>query len=156
MKARSPLSQADGSAVVDIASIIEARTLGWYAARLVFVSWLVTFFDGYDMNVIGFAAPYLAPAYHLDKIQLGNVFSAGIAGTLVGGFLFGPLGDRIGRRAAIIAATALFGVLTLALLLTSNYGEFMLVRFLDGIALGGAIPLTWALGTEYVPTKYRA
>jgi AAHS family 4-hydroxybenzoate transporter-like MFS transporter len=155
MKARSPFPRP-GDAQIDIASIIESRTLGWYAVRLVLVSWLVTFFDGFDMNVIGFAAPYLAPAFHLDKIQLGNVFSAGIAGTLVGGFLFGPLGDRIGRRAAIIGATAVFGVLTLSLLLATNYVEFMALRFLDGIALGGAIPLTWALGTEYVPKKYRA
>lgn len=141
---------------IDLASIIEARPLGWHFVRLVLVLWLVTFFDGYDMNVLGFAMRYLGPAYHIDKVVLGTVSSAGIAGTLAGGFVFGFLGDRIGRRAAIIAATAAFGSLTLALLLASNYIGFMVLRFLGGIALGGAIPLTWALGAEYVPTRYRA
>ncbi len=157
MKARASVPPAAAAApVIDVAAIIEARRFGWHAARLVLVSWLVTFFDGYDMNVFAFAAPYLAPAYHLDKVMLGAVSSAGIAGTLFGGFVFGWLGDRIGRRGAIIAATAAFGTLTLALMLASNYVAFMALRFVGGIALGGAIPLTWALGTEYVPARYRA
>lgn len=147
---------ARGGAVIDVASIIEARPFGWSAARLVLVSWLVTFFDGYDMNVFAFAAPYLGPAYHLDKFVVGLVSSAGLAGTLFGGIVFGFLGDRIGRRAAIIAATAAFGALTLALVLAPNYVAFMVLRFFAGIALGGAIPLTWALGTEYVPVRHRA
>ncbi len=141
---------------IDVAEVIESRALGWPAARLMLACWLVTFFDGYDMNVIGFAAPYFAPGYHLDKIMLGHIFSSAIAGTLLGGFLFGDLGDRVGRRAAIIAATAIFGVLTLALSLAAGYWSFMALRFAAGLALGGAIPLTWALGTEYVASRYRA
>ncbi len=141
---------------IDVAEVIESRALGWAAVRLMLACWLVTFFDGYDMNVIGFAAPYFAPGYHLDKIMLGHIFSAAIAGTLLGGFLFGDLGDRVGRRAAIITATAIFGVLTLALSLAAGYWSFMALRFAAGLALGGAIPLTWALGTEYVASRYRA
>jgi MFS transporter, AAHS family, 4-hydroxybenzoate transporter len=141
---------------IDIAQIIEARGLGWSAARLVLVCWLVTFFDGYDMNVIGLAAPYLAPAFHFDKLMLGYIFGAGTAGLLLGGFVFGFIADRIGRRGTIILATALFGLLTLALALATHYSHFVMLRFVNGIALGGAIPLTWALGTEYVGTRYRA
>jgi MFS family permease len=117
---------------------------------------LVTFFDGYDMNVIGYAAPYLAPLYHLSKPMLGMIFSAGNAGPLVGGFLFGALGDRWGRRPAMILATSIFGVLTLCVAFAHRYEEFLVLRFLNGIALGGAMPLTWALGTEYVPRRLRA
>ncbi len=147
-----PLSEP----TIDVAEVIESRALGWAAVRLMLACWLVTFFDGYDMNVIGFAAPYFAPGYHLDKIMLGHIFSSAIAGTLLGGFLFGELGDRVGRRKAIIAATAIFGLLTLALSLATGYWSFMALRFAAGLALGGAIPLTWALGTEYVASRYRA
>ncbi len=141
---------------IDIAQIIEARGLGWSAARLVLVCWLVTFFDGYDMNIIGQAALYLGPAFHFDKHMLGYIFGAGTAGLLFGGFVFGFIADRIGRRESVILATALFGVLTLALALATHYSHFVVLRFVNGIALGGAIPLTWALGTEYVATRYRA
>src|SRR6185312_7969168 len=142
--------------VIDISATIEARAFGWYAVKLILVCWLVTFIDSYDMNVFAYAAPHLGPDYHLDKVMLGYVSSSGIAGLLFGAALFGYLGDRIGRRTALIFATAAFGAFTLALMLASNYVAFMVLRFFGGIALGGAIPLTWALGTEYVPKRYRA
>jgi AAHS family 4-hydroxybenzoate transporter-like MFS transporter len=150
------VTMASEPRTVDITGIIEGQRLGWFVIRLVLVSWLVTFFDGYDQNVIAYATPYIASAYHLDKITMGYIFNAGIVGTLVGGFIFGYLADRIGRRAAIILATATFGALTLCLAFAHNYVAFMVLRFLNGIALGGAIPLTWALSLEYVPRRYRA
>jgi MFS transporter, AAHS family, 4-hydroxybenzoate transporter len=141
---------------VDVTEIIEGQKLGWFVIRLVLVCWLVTFFDGYDQNVIAYAAPYIAPAYHLDKVMMGEIFSAGTVGNLVGGFLFGYIADRIGRRATIILATATFALLTLCLAFAQSYVAFMALRFLNGIALGGAIPLTWALSMEYVPRRFRA
>jgi AAHS family 4-hydroxybenzoate transporter-like MFS transporter len=124
--------------------------------RLVLVAWLVTFFDGFDMNSIAFVAPHLAGAYSFDKSALSNIFAAGGAGTLFGGFLFGALGDRVGRRIAIIAATVIFSILTLLMAMSDQYWEFLLLRVLNGLALGGALPLIWALSAEYVPTSYRA
>jgi MFS transporter, AAHS family, 4-hydroxybenzoate transporter len=119
-------------------------------------SWVITFFDGFDMNVISFAAPYIAPEFHLDKVMMGKVFSIGLAGTMVGGFLFGYLGDRIGRRPSIIAATALFSVLTMAIAFSKSYEQLLTLRFLDGIAIGGMLPLSWALNIEYAPKRFRS
>ncbi|HVY81967.1 MAG TPA: MFS transporter [Steroidobacteraceae bacterium] len=143
-------------AVIDVSEVIERQRLRWFVVRLILVSWLVTFFDGYDLNVIAFAAPYMKETYALDTSMLSYVFSSGIAGTFCGGFLFGFVGDRIGRRPTIIAATSLFGVLTLLLAAASNYWQFLILRFLNGLALGGALPLIWALSIEYVATRYRA
>ena len=44
------------TATVDVSEIIEKRKLGVFGVRLVVVSWLVTFFDGFDMNVIAYTA----------------------------------------------------------------------------------------------------
>lgn len=149
-------SQSVQPPTVDIAQIIENQQPGWALARLVFICWVVTFFDGFDTNAIAFAAPYLVKAYSFDKSQISEVFAAGGFGTLFGGFLFGALGDRIGRRRAVIAATLIFSILTLLLALSNQYWELLLARCLNGIALGGALPIIWALGVEYVPTRYRA
>ena len=128
---------APDAGTIDVSSIIEKQRLRWFVVRLVLVSWIVTFFDGYDMNVIAYAAPYLKSDYALTNTMLTHVFSAGIAGALFGGFLFGFMGDRVGRRPTVLAATVSFGVLTLLLSQANSYWELIVVRFLNGLALGG-------------------
>jgi AAHS family 4-hydroxybenzoate transporter-like MFS transporter len=140
----------------DISEIIENQKLTLFVTGLIVICALVTFFDGFDMNVIAFVAPEVSAALHLNKLMMGNVFSAGLAGTMAGGFLFGYLGDRIGRRPSIILATISFGVLTLGLALAGSYRELVALRFLQGIGIGGLLPLAWALNIDYVPRGYQS
>ena len=140
----------------DISEIIENQEFTWFVTSLVQVSCVVTFFDGFDMNVIAFVAPDMSAALHLNRFMMGKVFSAGLLGTMIGGFFFGYLGDRIGRRPSIILATASFGLLTLALAQSGSYEALLVLRVADGIAIGGLLPLCWALNIEYVPRRYRS
>jgi AAHS family 4-hydroxybenzoate transporter-like MFS transporter len=141
---------------IDISQIIERQKRSSFLLGLVTISWIITFFDGLDSNLISFAAPYFRSDYHLTTIQTGNIFSIGLFGTLVGGFLLGYLGDRIGRRPAIVFATAAFGILTMGYTLVSSYHSLLLLRFIDGLPLGGMLPLAWALNIEYAPKRFRA
>src|SRR2546427_5202972 len=141
---------------IDVSPIIEQQKLSRFLIGLIVISWIITFFDGFDTNLISFAAPYFASEYHLDRIQLGNIFSIGLVGTLIGGFIFGYAGDRIGRRPAVILATAAFGILTISFALANGYRSLFLLRLIDGIPLGGMLPLAWALNIEYAPKRYRA
>src|ERR1700733_15631615 len=81
----------------DLSEIIEQQKLTPFIVRLVMLSWIVTFFDGFDVSVLSFVAPDLSATLHINRLTLGNVFGAGQAGMVLGGFLFGYLGDRIGR-----------------------------------------------------------
>src|SRR6202453_486057 len=141
---------------VDVSRIIEEQKLGRFLVGLVLVSWIITFFDGLDSNLISFAAPYFGAQYHLSRIQLGNIFSMGLFGTMVGGFALGYLGDRVGRRPMVVLATALFGILTMCFALANSYWSLFSLRFIDGLPLGGMLPLAWALNIEYAPRRYRA
>jgi AAHS family 4-hydroxybenzoate transporter-like MFS transporter len=142
--------------VIDVSQVVEQQKLGGFLVGLVVISWIITFFDGFDSQAIAFAGPYLSTQYHLDRIMMGNIFSMGLVGALIGGFGFGYLGDRIGRRPAIILATAAFGLLTLAFVFADSYASLLALRLIDGIALGGMLPLSWALNIEYVPKRYRS
>ena len=53
-------------------------------------------------------------------------------------------------------ATAAFGLLTLAFVLAHGYASLLVLRLIDGIALGGMLPLAWALNIEYAPKRYRS
>jgi AAHS family 4-hydroxybenzoate transporter-like MFS transporter len=143
-------------ATIDVSQVIERQKLSRFLVSLVIISWIITFFDGFDSNVISFAAPYFGAEYHLSRVQLGNVFSMGLLGTLIGGFIFGYVGDRIGRRPAVIFATAAFGVLTMCFALADNYWSLFGLRLINGLPLGGMLPLAWALNIEYAPKRYRA
>lgn len=140
----------------DVSAVIERQKLSGFLIGLVVISWIITFFDGFDMNVIGFAAPVLAKAFSLDRALIGYLFSAGLFGTLLGGFLFGWIGDRVGRRPAVVLATFGFALFTLLIAYATSYTQLVIFRVLDGIAAGGMLPLAWALNIEYAPKRYRA
>jgi AAHS family 4-hydroxybenzoate transporter-like MFS transporter len=141
---------------VDVSEIIERQKLSGFLIGLAVISWIITFFDGLDANLVTFAAPYFRSEYGLTTIQTGNIFGMHQLGTLIGGFLLGYLGDRIGRRPTVILATAAFGALTMCFYFTSSYGTLFWLRLIDGIPLGGMLPLAWALNIEYAPKRYRA
>jgi AAHS family 4-hydroxybenzoate transporter-like MFS transporter len=88
--------------------------------------------------------------------MLGNVFSAGLLGMMLGGFLLSYIGDRIGRRPTVVFAAVSFGILTAAVALAGSYHALLALRFLDGLALGGMLPLAWALNIEFVPSRMRS
>jgi AAHS family 4-hydroxybenzoate transporter-like MFS transporter len=146
----------DTRRTIDIAGMVEGRKLGRFNYALIMVSWLVTVFDGFDMMMIGFTAPYMRDDLGLDEMMLGNVFSAGLLGMMLGGFAFAWVGDWVGRRRAIIWAAFAFGILTFATGFAESYPALLVLRFLDGFAIGGMLPLIWALNIEYVPRRMRS
>lgn len=141
---------------IDVTQIIEKQKLGGFVVRLILLSLLITLFDGFDMQVIAYAAAYITQDFQLDRVEMGNLFSSGVFGTMIGGFLFGYIGDRIGRRPAVLVAAGSFGLLTCAFAFCETYTALLVVRFVNGIAIGGLLPLCWALNIEYVSSRYRA
>jgi AAHS family 4-hydroxybenzoate transporter-like MFS transporter len=147
---------ASGRRTIDIAGFIDGRRLGGFNYRLILLSWFITVFDGFDMMMISFTAPYMRDELALDTLMLGNIFSAGLFGMMIGGFAFAYLGDRIGRRQTLIWAAFAFGILTTATAFARSYEALLVLRFLDGFAIGGMLPLAWALNIEYVPARMRS
>jgi len=141
---------------IDVAALIDRSSLGRFNYRVIALSWLVTAFDGIDQLMIGFTAPYLRDELHLGNNEIGYLVSAGIAGMVIGGFVFSYLADRIGRRPAIIATAVAFGLLTAATAAASSFEALLFMRFVNGLPLGGLIPLAWALNIEFAPRRMRS
>lgn len=138
-----------------IASVIDARPLGAYRLRIFIVCFLIVLMDGFDTQAIGFAAKAMSSSLDIAIALFGQVFSAGLLGAMLGAFLLGPLADRFGRRWLLAAAIVVFSVFSLLTPHASTLPELLLVRFLAGLGLGGAIPNLLALSAEYTPRPMR-
>ena len=143
-------------ASVDVAAFIDAQPVGAFQVRLLLICATVLFLDGFDTTAIGYVAPALAKEWNIGKAALGPVFSAGLFGLMIGALLFGPLADRIGRRKIIIFSTLAFGIGTLLTSLVNDVNSLLAIRFLTGLGLGGAMPNTIALTSEFSPHRRRA
>ena len=141
---------------VDVSAIINNRRLTRCNYSLILLSWLITVFDGFDMMMVSFTAPFMRDEFGLSTTMLGYVFSAGLFGMMLGGFFFSYLADQVGRRPTIVAAAFLFGILTTATAFARSYDALLMLRFADGLAIGGMLPLAWALNIEFVPTRMRS
>jgi len=141
--------------VLEMGDIIEQSPLGTFQKVVMFFCALVIVFDGFDVLAIAFAAPAISEALQIEKSELGFVFSAGLAGMMIGALILGPIGDKYGRRNAVIGSVFIFGLCTLLTGFVKTYDELLVLRFVTGLGLGGAMPNVTALITEYVSTKHR-
>jgi AAHS family 4-hydroxybenzoate transporter-like MFS transporter len=123
--------------------------------RVVVLCSLIGFLDGFDTQSVGPAASAIAAELGLRIGALGPVFSASQAGFLAGALSFGPLGDRFGRKRALLVAIALFALCTLGTTLVHSYEALLACRVLVGLGLGGATPNFVSLASEFSPPKLR-
>ncbi len=142
--------------VVQISRLLDERGLSSFQIKLIIWTIFIAFIDGYDIGAIAFAAPHLVREWHLKPGALGPVFSASLIGILFGSAIFGWIGDRYGRKAALIGANLLFGVFTFAAAYSSNLDQMFWLRLLAGLGIGGVIPNVVAINTESAPRKLRA
>jgi MFS transporter, AAHS family, 4-hydroxybenzoate transporter len=140
----------------DVPAFINARPIGAIQYGIVILCGMVMFLDGFDTQAISYMAPMIAKEWGLSRDVLGPIFSSALAGLMVGYLVLSPLSDQLGHRRLILVSTVTFGFLTLLTVFAANVTELMALRFLTGIALGGAIPSTVALTTEFMPKRLRA
>jgi putative MFS transporter len=143
----------DGAAA--IAAMLDAEG-AWSRRRWVPVLFgAVMFFDSWDILIAAFIAPFLAAEWDLLPLQVGWVLSAAYAGQFFGALAFGWLADRVGRKPVFCLAAVAMCVMGLACATASGPGEFQLYRFLQGLALGGALPVAVSYVNEVAPTRTR-
>ena len=141
---------------IDLPALLDGRRMNRFQWNVVILCALVLFLDGFDTQAISYAAPLIAQEWHLARASLGPIFSAALAGLMVGYLAIAPLSDRFGPKRLIVASTALFGALTLLTVCAHTVPQLIALRFLTGLWLGAAAPGAVALTGEYSPRRLRA
>jgi MFS transporter, AAHS family, 3-hydroxyphenylpropionic acid transporter len=110
-------------------------------------------FEGVDIQSMGFAGPQLMPAFGLDPAQFGLAASSSLAGLVIGGAIGGRLADYVGHARVLLFSMVMLGLFSLATPFCSFFPLLVLVRFLVGLGLGGAIPTLIAISANANPGK---
>jgi MFS transporter, AAHS family, 4-hydroxybenzoate transporter len=143
------------AAAIDIGHIFDEGRWSRHQKFFVFLTALTIVFDGIDNQLLGIAVPAMMRDWSLPRTAFAPVLAAGMIGMMAGGALAGILGDRLGRRSALIGSVFVFGVLTVAISLADGVVTLGVLRLLAGLGLGGAMPNAAALASEYVPRRHR-
>jgi AAHS family 4-hydroxybenzoate transporter-like MFS transporter len=144
------------AAEVQVSHFLDEYGVGSFQIKLIAWSVLIAFIDGYDIGAIAFAAPSLIREWHIPPADLKWVLSASNFGVLFGSQIFGWIGDRYGRKTALITANLLFGVFTFIAAYSTNLTELSWLRFIAGLGIGGVIPNIVAINAESAPRNMRA
>ncbi len=149
---RQPIIDSESRAL-SVSEVMDSRPLGRFQAMTILLCGLVIVFDGFDTQSIGILAPSMSETLGIPLKYFGTILSAALFGLMIASLVMGPVADRWGRKWALV-----FSVFTFALFMTltaraSSFEGLLVLRFLTGLGLGGAIPNAVALACEYAPKR---
>ena len=86
----------------------------------------------------------------------GYINALFIFGWAIGGFSWGVISDKIGRKKALLSAIACFGIFTVLTGIMAQWPGVVLCRFMSGFGVGGVLVVSFTLLSEVWPEKSRA
>ena len=102
------------------------------------------------VQLIAPSLPVMRDSLGLTDSQLALVMSVYLLPAAIASIPVGLLADRLGRRIVFGSSLLLFGILGLVLVFIDSFTMFLAVRFLQGVAFAGLLPLTMTiLGDAY-------
>ena len=128
---------------------------GRFQWRLLGIFGLVWAADAMQVIAVGFAAPSVAATFGIERVtafQIGTVFFLGM---FAGAFAFGRIADRIGRRNILVLTVGMDAIFGLASVFAQDFTLLLVLRFLTGVAVGGTLPVDYAMMAEFLPPKNR-
>jgi putative MFS transporter len=127
---------------------MEAVPFGrWHRKPRIIVG-TATFFDAFDALSLAFALPVLVLLWDIAPAQIGVLISASYVGQLIGALAFSSLAEKHGRIRGATAAVTIMSIMSFACIFAGNFQMLLLLRFLQGIGIGGHMPVAAAYISE--------
>ena len=131
---------ADDAARSLVARIESVPFSRWHLKPRILVG-SATFFDAFDALTIAFVLPVLVSVWHITPAETGFLISSSYVGQFLGALLFGWLAERYGRVPCIAGSMALMSVMAVGCALSPNFTALFVFHFIQGIGIGGEIPI---------------
>lgn len=123
--------------------------------HVVVASYLGWTLDAFDFFLVVFVFKHIARDFGADVKSVTYALFLTLAMRPVGAFLFGRFADRLGRRPALMASVLAYSIMELASAFAPTLTEFLALRALFGIAMGGVWGVGASLAFESIPVGAR-
>jgi MFS transporter, AAHS family, 4-hydroxybenzoate transporter len=139
--------------VLEIREAVNGQKFNRFTLNIAVLSFIILILDGYDMLSIAFVVPALAKAWNINPGSFGPILALGNFGLMVGAAIFGWVGDKYGRKNAILISTLLFAIFSFACAFATSFTSLLVYRVLAAIGIGGLQPAIFVLNSDYAPQK---
>ena len=136
--------------------LMNEREAGAVHLRIVALAFAAWIFDFYDLILYSFLLVPVARELHLTPQQSSIALGTSLLMTALGGVIFGFFGDRFGRKPAIAATVAIYGVGTALCGFSRTLPQLIVFRSITGLGMGGGWAPGQSLVAESVPAERRA
>ena len=113
------------------------------------------FFDGFDALAIAYVLPALVHDWNISFGTATTLISAGYVGQLIGSIVFGWLGERYGRVPIFRYTLIIYTVMSIACAFAWDYTSLLWMRGIQGLGLGGEIPIMASYIGEFAKASHR-
>ena len=135
------LALYDSAKAAELIARIESVPFSRWHIRPRVIMGSATFFDAFTALSLASATPVLVQLWHLTPGEVGYLLAASYFGQFAGALIFGWLGERIGRVMSATYAALIMAVVSLACAFSGNFFQMFLCRIIQGIGVGGEMPV---------------
>jgi putative MFS transporter len=147
----APSGISAASLVARIESVPFSR---WHIRPRIIVG-SATFFDAFDAFQLAAALVVLRALWELTPGDIAALISASYLGQIVGALAFGRLAEKFGRIPMVACAVVLMSIMSLVCAFTANVTQLFFCRMIQGIGVGGEMPVAAAYISELSKAKGR-
>ncbi|KAL3883756.1 hypothetical protein ACJMK2_029988 [Sinanodonta woodiana] len=126
----------------------------FHFALLLLCGWAVSS-DAVEILSVSFMLPSAECDLNLSSADKGWLNAIVFVGMMVGGYFWGSMADRAGRRSILMWSLTVNGLGALASSASQVFWLFLLMRFISGIGVGGSMPVIFSYFTEFQPKERR-
>src|SRR5665213_3060772 len=138
-----------------VAARLERLPYSRWHISITIILGVAIFFDSFDSLAIAYVLPAISRAWTIPPEKIGPLISIANFGQALGALFFGWLAERIGRVRAAQLTIAIYAVMSFACAFTNSYEQLFWCRFVEGIGLGGEIPVASTYISEILRAERR-
>src|SRR5580698_416630 len=144
-----------GKHVADSVVVAPPRVNRGFIARISFIAALGGVLYGYDMGIIAAAVIFVKRSFALSTVMEELVVSIVLIGAMAGALVGGAVADKIGRRATLVWAGAIFIAGSVLAPLSPNAATLIVARAIIGIGIGFTSVTAPVYVSELAPPQSR-